>query len=429
MTRLSPLRAAIGSLAAGQSIAVVATLGTTAVLARAMQPGDFGRFLTAWTFVTLAASLIKLGMSTSLQREIPLRQVAGDHEGAVGLMLASRRLIWLTSLLTVPVMAVLAHLIVPGVGLLSTATLLVLAATSAEAFRGVGETVLRGFGRPADSQKTGNPLRSVIFLLLSAGLWSLGGDRTLDEALWALLAANTISVLLQWLQTRSLASESGGGSLRGTTRHLAAMAPRFVLIDASGILLSQGDVLIAAQVLDVRQLAVYALAVRLAIFMLMPATVIGTAVAPQVSFHTGNRDYPRLMSVVRRVAVLTTAVTLAGTLAFAVVGRPGLRLIFGEQFTGAYVLVLILAIGAVLNAALQLSGWLLISLGHESVVFAVMAAIAVLQLLACFVLGRVYGSAGLAWASTVGTFAQSGLLAWIYWRTPHRKLDGASIPG
>lgn len=416
--RSSAFNAAVGPQAVGQLVTVIASLGSTVVLAHVMPTPEYGAFLAVWAFMTLSASLVRLGMKASLQREVPLLTATARHTQANALIRAAWWLIALSIAVTAPIISTAVVLIIPGLSFDSPEVWLIVLITGGEALRTVGETILRALSMPTAAQVTGSPLRGTLFFASCLIPVAFEGQWGLTPVLVALLAANTLTALIQFGSSRAIRGRaSRRGPLTGGMIHLARLAPRFILLDVTAIVLSQGDILIAAQTLTGGGVANYGIAVRLVTILAMPAVVVGTALAPKLSYLVAAGADAELHSLVKRSSITTCLVTLAGAIAFAVVGRHFLPVVFGSGFQGSYSLTLILAVGVVINSLFQLSGWLLVSVGRERSVFWVMSTTSIAELVIGYWLSAHHGASALAAASSSASFIQSGILTYWYLHT------------
>lgn len=414
--------AAVGPQALGQLVTVLASLGSTVVLAHSMPTGAYGAFLAAWSFMTLTAGFVRLGMKASLQREVPLLLARHQHEQAESLIASAWFLCAVSTVISGPIVAYAVSFIVPTYSLWSLDAWLIVVITGAEAARTVGETVLRSLGKPTASQLSGSPLRGALFLAVTLVPVVLSTRWQLSDALLGLFFANVVTVGVQFASSRLLRGvRSSGSRLLGEMKSLLLLGPKFILLDLSAIALSQGDILIAAHTLRAHDVAYYAVAVRLVTIMTMPAVVVGTALAPKLTYLSELAAHTELAALVQRTSLSTFAVTLAGTIVFALVGKTLLPIVYGHQFVASYPLTLILAVGVVINSLFQLSGWLLVSIGRENSVLLVMALTSLAEFAVGYWLANRYGSGALAGASSVATFVQSGLLTYLYARTSERS--------
>lgn len=87
-----------------------------ALLAHMMDPVSYGRFLVIWSFVAIAATLVRIGLTRSLAREIPTCRGEADYDGAFALAAAGWWVAFAAGLIGAPLLAAAAVMTVPGLG-------------------------------------------------------------------------------------------------------------------------------------------------------------------------------------------------------------------------------------------------------------------------------------------------------------------------
>lgn len=398
----------------GQATTIVCSLLSTALLAHTMTTTAYGRFLAIWTFVILGAAVVRLGLARSLQREIPLSLLRRNVPEASSLTQDGWLLTAIAATLLGPGLGVVAHLLVPAIPLLSFEVLLVIAITGLEAGRVVGETAFRGLHLPSLSQVTGSPLRALTFLAITVVPAVTGAQWTLAQVLLGLLVSNLATVAVQLVAT---ARTIGVGVHRfrltkESARLLLASAVVFVLMDGAGVVLAQGDVLVASTALDPAATAVYGVAVRIVTVLAMVPVVVHTALAPRMASLSDNRaDLHRL---IRRYSIGSAAVAALGTAVFAVVGRPFIRVAFGPSYEGSFRLVLILCLGVIANSLLLLTAFTLVLQRREHLLVAVEVLCAGAEMVVGYAVAQHSGVTGLAWVSAGATTVTITVAAFVY---------------
>ena len=412
---------AVGAQAVGQGLTIVTSIGSTGLLGHVMTSVDYARFLTIWTFVIISSALVRLGLNRSLQREVPLRLLHHDREGAHAFIRSGWALTVMGSVLFAPVLLVLVHVFVPGYGWWSEALLLVVAISAFDAFRLVGETVFRGLVAPVTSQATGSPLRAVLFFVMTLAPVVAGADVSLVTVLRGLLVANVVTVAVQLVATaRAIRPHFlHGGVDRRATRLLLVSAPLFLLIDASNVVLGQGDVLVASLTLGAHDTATYGVAVRLVTAFATVPVVMLTALGPRMAHLTADRSAYHKM--VARYSLATFGVTAAGVAVFLMIGRPFIRTAFGATYLGAFEIVLILSVGVLVNAALLLVSASLVLQRREQWMVIVSVASAVAEMVVAYPVASAYGPVALACVSSGATVVNVCVGALVYWRGRHTR--------
>ena len=113
------------------------------------------------------------------------------------------------------------------------------------------------------------------------------------------------------------------------------------------------------------QVGVYRVATRLALFASFGLQAVNMVVAPHFASLYAKREMDKLQRLVTRSAQIVLAFNLIITSLFILFGKIFLDLVFGKEITSAYVPLLILLIGQLVNSAAGSVGFLLNMTGHE----------------------------------------------------------------
>lgn len=172
-------------------------------------------------------------------------------------------------------------------------------------------------------------------------------------------------------------------------------------------ILSQADLWACGTLLARSDVAVYGIAQRFNAIISMPMMIFGSVVMPTLAELMAKGDLKRLHSVVSRGTFITSVCTLTVYLGAGLVGFPAMRILFGEAYTAAFPLFMILGLGQVLSAVSGPNGYLLLLCGQQkAAMVATLAAVVVLVASAWFG-GTYFGAIGIASASTLALTVQT----------------------
>jgi O-antigen/teichoic acid export membrane protein len=220
---------------------------------------------------------------------------------------------------------------------------------------------LRGLGRIAEGQIIESILAPALFLLALIGLW---GQRRAQLPPEAALLSYAISVLLaviagQWMLDRrsptSLRIARPTWQSRVWFRSLAPLATLAFLGSLNGQITS----VLLALFHPPEQVGLYRAATQLALFTIFGLVVINAVLPPQFASLHAIRDHERLQKLAILSARLSLTFAASVTLLLVFTGDFLLDNFFGPSFTEAYIPLLILVFGQVVNASCGSVGFLL----------------------------------------------------------------------
>ena len=146
------------------------------------------------------------------------------------------------------------------------------------------------------------------------------------------------------------------------------------------------------------EVGLYNAATRLAMLTGFVLMAVNSVVAPRFAAAQTRGGGLELVQTARHAALLCTGATLPAVLIFAMFGETLLSL-FGPEFVGAYLVLIILSLGQLVNAVTGPVGYLLNMTGHHRVEAGISIGAAILNLLLCVLCIPAYGLLGAAIAS------------------------------
>jgi O-antigen/teichoic acid export membrane protein len=170
-------------------------------------------------------------------------------------------------------------------------------------------------------------------------------------------------------------------------------------------------------VAPVEQVAVFAVAVRIAVLVAVPTAIGVRTLAPRVAVASAAGRLAALAEPVRRFAVWSTAVTGLAVLVLAVAGPALLPALFGAGYGAALAPALLMCAGVLVNAWTGPCSVVLSHAGQERhvAVSALLSAVAFAGLSVWW--GSAWGGIGVAAAAAVGMTGRNLYLAWSAHRT------------
>ena len=338
------------------------------VLARLMDLGEYGSYITAWTWLVMLGAFVPLGFAESAVRFIPRYRARGRHGSALAFCRFGIRTVLLTSLLIAGFATILAlggRFDQDRVGLIM---LIVAAGLPFLAVQNFLEGVARAHGW---YRLTSIPIYIVRPVLIMAGcaaivwygapldLLSVGGAVVSAMLLVTLFLAVAVHRAVG-REPQPVSPDDVTGSRRVWFR---ASAP-LMLVAGMEDLLIYTDVLVLGALLEPDQVSIYFAAARalaLANFVYYAFYFVS---ARGFSISNALADRDKLQQAVwatTRATFWFTALAVAATL----VAGPWLLAAFGEGFAGGYGVMWILGAGLVIRGLAGQSAELLITTGRQ----------------------------------------------------------------
>ena len=327
----------IGKLSAALGIVFI-----NIVLANLMSPSDFGAYVLAYSLLTVAASLALLGTPMAAVRLISAAIAQGDGAaaanafrvtasmGAVGLLFAS--LFFLS-----PFGVLLWRDLFGAPGLAAVTGLLVLWLAS-QSVRFYCAGLLRGF---KDFLANALVHQIIFFALLILGvtaIWTFRGELTLAQAVALTAAASVIAaivgILVAGRRVRGLSYARGHAWQWSSTLGLSLS---LLLIEIAPTVSSQASIWIIAGELDLIQVGIFAVALRLLQVVLLPIQVLEIVLRPIAAQLSTRLRQAEAQTVLRSLTSLVAIPALAGSALLLFQGEAIVLLLFGADYAVAVV--------------------------------------------------------------------------------------------
>lgn len=345
-------------LAAGAGI--VATFLLTVIVVRFLNNRDAAAFFGVLAALPIGSIVGRVGLGNNVVRLIPAepdlaqkRIIAGTHLRATIMM----------TLPTAPVIALAATGGLIGHGNFAPAMLLTALMVMIESVRMMLSDIFAATGRVLASVSTTHHVRSVIVLPVVCAVAFTVSQPTLVEMLLAYVGVSGGQVLIALIIGRTeieLRHAPGLAKLRETV----GSGARLFAFEFTAFLIVSGTIWLANAALVPHEAKIYAVATTIAIQVTLLETLASTAVLPPAArMWTAGRksEVVRLLS---NLATINTVITLAVIVALVFFGGFFLELAYGPDVRDAHILLVILAIGGIPQAALSLNTSLLVIDGH-----------------------------------------------------------------
>jgi len=186
----------------------------------------------------------------------------------------------------------------------------------------------------------------------------------------------------------------------------------FTFIASMFLINNQTDIVMLGILKPLDQVGVYRVATRLALFASFGLQAVNMVVAPRFASLYAKKEMDKLQCLVTKSAQVVLIFNLLVTSFFIIFGRAFLNMIFGKEFTSAYVPLLILLIGQLVNSAAGSVGFLLNMTGHEKDTAQGVALAAAINIILNLILVPPLGPKGAAMATAISMITWNIILWW-----------------
>jgi oligosaccharide repeat unit polymerase len=410
----------------GRVVGIGVTFLLNAVLARVLGPSGFGGYVLAATLAAVVGLVGMVGFNEAFVRFISERLAHKNARGAAlvvrkGLaisgvcMLVGAPLAWIALTQFDVGLAALGDIRILAMLVVACAVLLALQQLGAEALRGFHQLRLASIFAGGQS---GGLLASILLLgLVMAG--SVFAEPSLTQVLvWffaALLLTLPITYVFLWRTARTALREDASARREPhvpTLRQMLAVGGTMMVIHTLAFVTQQADLWIAGAYCQPDEVGLYGSARRLTLLTAMPVQIAMLAVISSIAdLHVrGKQKY--LQSLLRGTATLAAVPALLALTPILLAPGDVLALVFGDQYRGAEIPLVILALGYVPLIAFGNPVHALTMTGRHGIAMSVNLVTTCLLLAAGPLVVSRFGVNGLAYVSS-GTLALQSTLLWL----------------
>lgn len=373
------------------------------LLARTLGVSAYGDYILVLTITTTVAIPIQFGLSGLLIRETA--RLSSESE-VLGPFYSWA--MWFTlkfSVIGCIVLAItLTYLHAPPMRNLSNLILIASAMFVAVNFLSILASILAGLKQTEKEQFLNNVLRPSTFLgLLLVAVW--GFSPAYIDAHFV-LAAQFISVflVLAFLAIAVLKQIKIPLKLQGK-RYAAANWYRsvlvFMMIGGIDILLQSVDILMLGAILSSDEVAIYRIGAVAAALLSMPLSAASTYATPQIAAALTIDDTIEMQRRCIFIAKISFGVTFTLLIVAVLLGRFVIEIAYGADYSGAYIVLIVLGFGSAANVMMGLNRAVLTMKGHEAAVFRVMGCSALINVVLNALAITHFGAVGAAVATSI----------------------------
>lgn len=378
------------------------------VLARTMNNESYGTYTLALSYMQILILFSLVGLDTALVRYIPTYLPKGDLGRLRGILQYGLSHVAISSSLIAGLTGGVVWLLRGRLGPETTTTFLVaLVLVPLLSVTTLREAGLRAFKQVIRAAIPEMMLRPTLLMLLALCLFLFNRQQLSAPTAMALtIAAVATSFLLGtfWLM-RALPNGMRQAEPIFERRVWLKVALSLAFITSMNIFLKRTDIFMIGALLSREEVGFYGTAARFAELGMFGLGAVNAIAAPLISELYNEDKHDELQRVItlaaRGIAAITTLITMG-----LVVFGPFLLGIFGEAFRVAYLPLLILLAGQVINALTGTSGFIMAMTGHQNQAAVMVGITAVINVILNILFIPQWGMVGaaLATAITVGGY-------------------------
>jgi O-antigen/teichoic acid export membrane protein len=190
------------------------------------------------------------------------------------------------------------------------------------------------------------------------------------------------------------------GKTKNITLNLLKTDWPLFFVSASGIIAANSDAIMLGWLQGTYEVGIYTVAARIALLTIFFLQVTNSAVAPKVAAMFANNEFNELEKMIQRI---TGGLFFFGLFTFFIFILKGEWLLgfWGNEFTDAYWILIIIAFGQFINLSTGAVGLLLMMTGYEKTQGMISLVFLILNLVLNYILILKFGVIGAAIATSV----------------------------
>ncbi|MGK2316614.1 teichoic acid transporter [Gordonia rhizosphera] len=340
---------------------MVASFLLTVVIVRGLDYQDAAVFFAILAALSIGPLIGRLGLGANVIRLIPAEPVAQRRRTIAGTHLLATAML---SLITAPVIALVGCSALIGDGGFLPVYLLASALIAVESVRLMLSDIFAANGRVLASVATMHYVRSILALMVIAGIIYVARSESLVGVLVAYLAVAGIQFVIALAYARSEIAMPPMGEGVAMVREALGHGIRLFGVDVSEFMILQGTIWLATAILSPLLATQYALAVTLGMQVVLLNNLTLLAVVPPAARLWASGAKAEVVRLLSNAATLGTTVAVALVVFIAILGPMAITFAYGADMRPTATMLLVIAIAGAVQSCFQVSSALLIVTGQ-----------------------------------------------------------------
>jgi len=335
-------------------------------LAQVLGAHEFGLYAYAWIWVMIGGRMGPVGMGQSAVRFIAEYRDSNQFDLLRGYIASSWVIVWIGSIALTAIGLAGLYLFEDLVATPYVMPLyLAVICIPLFALQGLMEGHALGWSWTGLAQAPAYLLRQGLIIIVVGTAILAGWPATAVTAMSAVIIASALSTLFQYtILRRRIGQEIAAGDRQRRMGYWLKSALPLFLMDSFQMALTFVDILILGFYVEPAIVAVYFAATRITMLISLVQLAVAAAAGQRFAGIAASQGSAKVAELVRKTLHWTFWPSLLVAIGIIASGWLLLRL-FGAEFTSAYPLLPVLAIGVLARASVGPAENLLIMLGHE----------------------------------------------------------------
>jgi O-antigen/teichoic acid export membrane protein len=389
-------------------------LVTAVLLARLLGPASFGTYAFVMALVAFLTIPSELGIPGLAVREIAVTNARKDWPHMRGFIIKAHQVTGVLSAVLIIAGAVALHIAASHVEPVKLRCMMLgLALVPLVSLGALRGGMLRGLRKVLLGQLPEQIVRPLSLAVLVVLLWAAG--RPVDSpvtVMYAQIAATAIAFAVGlYFFVRHRPAELLEAVPQYRTREWLKSSIPFGLSAALLLINGRTDVLILGIFRADAEVGIYRVASQIALLVIFGLQAVNAIQGPHIARLYATGDMKRLQKMVTRSSQAILLIAAPMVLVIVLLGRFIISTFFGVEYVGAYVPLVILCAGQLVNASMGSVASLLNMTGHERDTMRIIFIGAAVNVSLNFLLTPRWGMTGAA-ISTSATLIVWNLLMW-----------------